>query len=325
MITLLTSDIHQKISGGNIYNSQLLAVLQKHQFLTSLEMIVDLNTLAFQTNKIYIADGILIQPELDVNRFKNHQVFFLIHLWPSKNPALAASMREKLIVVEKEICQNFNVIVTGQSSFDYITLGLGQSTKNTLLLQPGIPDYWIQKKVYPKLPRKILYLSNFIEGKGHDTLLAVMAKLNIESVAVDCYGEILSETYFKVFNRSVEQLGLRNIRYKGVVDYKQINPLLLEYDLLLHFSEYESFGMSCLEAMASGIPIVMTPTGNYENYLAMGIRGVLPNFEITEAFSQLKKIITTEAYYQEHFVSLAHFDCPTWGKTFEPLLLKLKP
>lgn len=325
MITLLTSDIHQKISGGNIYNSQLLAVLQKHQFLTSLEMIVDLNTLAFQTNKIYIADGILIQPELDVKRFKNHQVFFLIHLWPSKNPALAASMREKLIVVEKEICQNFNVIVTGQSSFDYITLGLGQSTKNTLLLQPGIPDYWIQKKVYPKLPRKILYLSNFIEGKGHDTLLTVMAKLNIESVAVDCYGEILSDSYFAEFNRLLSKHELNNIKYKGVANYQIINSLFLEYDLLLHFSEYESFGMSCMEALASGLPILMTPTGNYKHYISLGVKGILSNFETDEACAQLKKMLTSASHYQEHIDTLEHFDCPTWGKTFEPLLLKLKP
>jgi glycosyltransferase involved in cell wall biosynthesis len=324
MITLLTSNIHQKISGGTIYNSQLLDVLEKHDYLVSLEITTTLDAVDFHQETTYLIDGILIDSEFDLKRLKNGKVFFLIHLWPSKNPALSASTRESLMAIEKEICQDFQVIVTGKSSLDYLTETLGQSTKNTMLLPPGIPNNWLSKKTYPKLPEKMLYLSNFIEGKGHNTLLEVVAKLKNEKITIDCYGEILSETYWDNFNRFRQQHKLNNIHYKGVVNYTQINALLLEYDLLLHFSEYESFGMSCMEALASGLPILITPTGNFETYTALGVKGILTGFETEEACAQLQKIISSESYYQEHIDALVHFKYASWEETFKPLRLLLK-
>jgi hypothetical protein len=80
-----------------------------------------------------------------------------------------------------------------------------------------------------------------------------------------------------------------------------------------------------MEALATGLPILMTPTGNYKHYISLGVKGILSNFKPDEACAQLKKMLTSASHYQEHIDTLAHFNCPTWEQTFEPLVLKWKP
>ncbi|MBP6556839.1 MAG: glycosyltransferase [Flavobacterium sp.] len=323
MIKILTTKIHHQNSGGTIYNSELLKFLNDHGQATQLDIITSLNDYSFEKNNTYIIDGILIQTNLNLAKIKNHNVFFLIHLWPSQNPALSIEMEKELLLLEKEICLSAQIVVTGTTSLEHLTDNLNCPTNRAIFIPPGVPRNWTPKINYPKLPKKIIYLSNFIEGKGHLTMVEIMAKTGDDSISVDCYGEILSESYFNNFNNRIESQQLTNIHYKGVVDYTQINILLLNYDLLLHFSEYESFGMSCLEAVATRLPMIMTPTGNYKAYEDQGIKGILKTFSFEEAEEYLNLLLSSETNYQEYIDALQDSEVTYWDITFKPLLLIL--
>lgn len=323
MIKILTTKIHHQNSGGTIYNSQLLKFLIDQRQGAKLDIITKLNDYNFEKNKTYIIDGILIQPHLNLAKIKNHDVFFLIHLWPSQNPALSVEMKKELLLLEKEICLSTQIIVTGTTSLEHLTNNLNCQTNQAIFIPPGVPRNWTPKTNYPKLPKKIIYLSNFIEGKGHLTMVEIMAKIVGDSISVDCYGEILSENYFSNFNHQIESQQLTNIHYKGVVDYDKVNQLLLNYDLLLHFSEYESFGMSCLEAVATRLPMIMTPTGNFIAYEDQAIKGILKTFSLEEAEEYLNLLLSSETNYQEHIDALQDYQVTYWDITFKPLLLIL--
>lgn len=294
-----------------IYNSKLIEFLNQH-FEISLEIIEDCNSYAFDKKYYYIIDGILISNNLNINILKEYSIFFLIHLWPSIVETNEGKKRilEKL---EKEICENFRIILTGENSKKYIFENLKAKKSNTIVISPGIEPNWKQKTEYPTIPKKLIYLSNFIEGKGHFKLINAVQNLEI---TVDCYGEILSDNYYRDFLDKKTN----TINFKGKVPHKEINNLLLEYELLIHFSDYESFGIGILEAIATKLPILITPIGNFKNYNENKIQGILETFDIYEIQKKLKEICTSKEKYKNLVTSTAHYKVSTWKENFEPII-----
>ncbi|MBI3268414.1 MAG: N-acetyl-alpha-D-glucosaminyl L-malate synthase BshA [Planctomycetes bacterium] len=74
--------------------------------------------------------------------------------------------------------------------------------------------------------------------------------------------------------RLVARLGLsRSVRFLGEV--RRVERLLPLADLFLLASEREGFGLSALEAMACGVPVVSTRSGGPEEILTDGLEGRL--------------------------------------------------
>lgn len=322
MIRILTSDICHKISGGTVYNTQLFEFLKTKRQRAAVEVVEDINSYDFEDDITYIIDSILIDEKLNVNSLKQYKVCFLIHLWPSLN-RLGVN-KNRLLTIEKLICEAFVVFVTGSVSLDYIDNVIQPVTTKKYLVEPGIDNGWNVKAHFEKYPRKIIYLANFIEGKGHIKLLQVLRKLKHLDFKVDCYGEILSEPYFQELLSMTEHYGLHNIVFKNPIPHESINGLLLEYDLMLHFSDYESFGMSVMEALCAHLPCIITPTGNYNKYQSIGIQGVLNSFDVDEMTAVVEYVLNSSARYLQLTESVKRVDIKSWGTNFELLLNKIE-
>jgi glycosyltransferase involved in cell wall biosynthesis len=322
VIIILTSDICHKISGGTVYNTQLLKFFKTKHQKAAVEVIENINSYDFKDDASYIIDGILIDEKLNVNSLKRYNICFLIHLWPSVNRQ--GVDKSRLITVEKLICELFVVFVTGSISLDYIDDVIQSVTTKRYLIEPGINSQWNTKKHFEERPEKIVYLANFIEGKGHIKLLQVLKKLKHLDFKVDCYGEKLSEPYFLELLNMTEQYGLHNIAFKSPIQHDGINGLLLEYDLMLHFSDYESFGMGILEALCTHLPCVITPTGNYKQFQSLGIQGILNSFDVEEMTGKVENILSSPAKYLQLIESVKGINVQSWETNFELLLSKIE-
>jgi N-acetyl-alpha-D-glucosaminyl L-malate synthase BshA len=74
--------------------------------------------------------------------------------------------------------------------------------------------------------------------------------------------------------REVERLGLRGeVRVLGKVE--DVNEVLRKADLYLLPSQSESFGLSALEALATGVPVVGTRAGGLPEVVQQGVNGFL--------------------------------------------------
>ncbi|MEO8238227.1 MAG: glycosyltransferase [Flavobacterium sp.] len=323
MIIILTSDICHKISGGTVYNTQLFEFLKTKHQKAAVEVIEDINSYDFKDDASYIIDGILIDERLNVNSLKRYKICFLIHLWPSVN-RLGVN-KNRLITVEKLICEAFIVFVTGSISLDYIDDVIQPVTTKRCLVEPGINSEWSIKNHFEQRPGKIVYLASFIEGKGHTKLLELLKSLKHLGLKVDCYGEILSEPYFLELLSIVKRYDLHNnISFKDPIPHEGINELLLEYDLMLHFSDYESFGMGILEALCTHLPCVITPTGNYKKYQSLGILGILNSFDVEEMTVVVEGILNSPDKYLRLRESVKGLNIQSWETNFELLLSKIK-
>lgn len=70
------------------------------------------------------------------------------------------------------------------------------------------------------------------------------------------------------------ELGIAShVEFLGAVD--RVADILAQLDLFLLPSEYESFGLAALEAMACGVPVICTRTGGTPEVVEDGVSGVL--------------------------------------------------
>ncbi|WP_316635710.1 glycosyltransferase family 4 protein [uncultured Flavobacterium sp.] len=320
MIIILTSDICKKISGGTIYNTKLFEFLIAKGHRTAVDVVPDINGYDFRDDVSYIIDGILIDEKLNVTRLRGFKICFLIHLWPSVN---GLHINNRLIKAEKLICESFMIFVTGMVSLDYMNNVIQPAAKTCYLIEPGIDSGWKTKDSFNEKPQKIIYLGNFIEGKGHTKLLEIVKKLRHLDFKVDCFGEILSKPYFSELVSEVERCELENITFNDAVPHEHINKLLLEYDLMLHFSDYESYGMGIMEALCAHLPCIITPTGNFKKYQSVGIQGILNSFNVSEMTGAVKDVLNSPAMYLQLVQSVKKgLNMQSWETNFELLLSK---
>jgi len=137
--------------------------------------------------------------------------------------------------------------------------------------------------------RKVLmHVSNFRAVKRVQDVVAVFARVNeeIPSVLVmvgDGPDRVRAE-------REARDLGVeRSVHFLGKLE--SVAPLLAGADLFLLPSATESFGLSALEALASGVPVIGSNTGGLPEVVRPGETGALCPVGDVEAMAEAAKAI----------------------------------
>jgi len=120
-------------------------------------------------------------------------------------------------------------------------------------------------------PDRWLYVGSLIERKGVDRLLESFAVAVARDPQRPWHLTLVGDGPLreKLVDRAVE-LGLdERVAFVGVVDPSQVGGYLREADVLVHLSAYETFGITLIEAIAAGLPVVVTRSGGPEETMAL--------------------------------------------------------
>jgi N-acetyl-alpha-D-glucosaminyl L-malate synthase BshA len=141
------------------------------------------------------------------------------------------------------------------------------------------PDVYNREK-YPSLLKKqvgqskpiFMHISNFRTVKRVRDVVRVFAEVNRELPSVLVM--IGDGPDRPAAEEETRMLGVADsVSFLGKLD--QIAPLLAAADLFLLPSQSESFGLSALEALASGVPVIGTDAGGLPEVVRNGETGVL--------------------------------------------------
>ena len=120
--------------------------------------------------------------------------------------------------------------------------------------------------------RVLMHISNFRPVKRVRDIVQIFARVNEEVPSVlvmvgDGPDRVVAEA-------EAERLGVQgHVQFLGKID--AVAPLLAGADLFLLPSDRESFGLSALEALASGVPVIGTQAGGLPEVVRHGETGVL--------------------------------------------------
>jgi N-acetyl-alpha-D-glucosaminyl L-malate synthase BshA len=129
----------------------------------------------------------------------------------------------------------------------------------------------MQNQLSPSLP-VLMHISNFRTVKRVRDIIGIFAKVNSEIpsrlvMVGDGPDRVVAED-------ETRRLGVESsVSFLGKID--NVAPLLASADLYLLPTESESFGLSALEALASGVPVIGTNAGGLPEVVRNGETGFL--------------------------------------------------
>jgi L-malate glycosyltransferase len=149
--------------------------------------------------------------------------------------------------------------------------------------------------------KTFLYLSNFMEGKGQDHAIRAFALVHqqlpdwkIRFVGSDM-GLPKNKAYASGLRDLAKRLGVsEKIEWCGFTE-----DVEMEYkhaDIVLNFSESESFSMTCAETLFYGRPLIATDCGGPSEIVSHGESGIIVgNREITQMSEAMTKLASNDA------------------------------
>lgn len=132
-----------------------------------------------------------------------------------------------------------------------------------------------QKANYGDKPFRLVQVSRLDHlQKGQDILLRAVKQVNDTlgdgQVTLDLIGEGPSTAYL---HKLSEELGLENCRFLGLRSRSDVYETLHNYDLLVQPSRIEGFGLTVVEAMAAGLPVLVSDIEGPMEVIARGHYG----------------------------------------------------
>lgn len=169
-------------------------------------------------------------------------------------------------------------------------LAVSQAVRAQLPSSPKVQVMYDPQQFEERLPSielpvgdgvvRCLYLSNYIEGKGQMIgLQAFSAAYRVNpSLRLRFVGGDMGLEKNRNLKSSLEQTAIR-FGLQGVVSFEDysndVERDIKRADIVLNFSESESFSRTCLEAGTFGRPVIATRCGGPEEIIDDGVSGFL--------------------------------------------------
>lgn len=137
-----------------------------------------------------------------------------------------------------------------------------------LKLIPNPIDFDVPRAAPVTALRRWLFVGGLIERKGVHWLLAAFARCRSldSSLTLTLVGE--GELRDELADRAAE-LGVAGaVTFAGPLPPDAALRLMHEHDVLVHPSRYETFGVVVVEALAAGMPVIVTRSGGPQETLA---------------------------------------------------------
>lgn len=185
-------------------------------------------------------------------------------------------------------------------------IAVSKTTKNNLIEILKIPEEKISviyegvdhEKFYP-LRRKerrekfiIGYLGGLGKRKNVEILLEVAKKLKNENVIFKIAGKGPEK---EKLEKKARRLKLNNVKFVGFIPEEMLNEFYNSLNLFIFPSLYEGFGLPVLEAMACGVPVIVSKTSSLLEIV--GEAGILVNPEnINEIVKAIENILNDKNF-----------------------------
>jgi len=131
----------------------------------------------------------------------------------------------------------------------------------------------------------ILFVGSRFRIKGLKYAIEALAEMNTKAVLL-----VAGDDNARSFKKLAARLGVTDrVIFAGGV--KNLPQVYAAADALLLPSLYETFALVCLEAMASGLPVVASPVGGIEDYLVDGKNGFHIQHDPTEIAAKLDRLL----------------------------------
>jgi glycosyltransferase involved in cell wall biosynthesis len=148
---------------------------------------------------------------------------------------------------------------------------------------------------------RLLYLSNYIRGKGQDLALAAFQIAYVQNSALRLHfvggdmGMAKNQEFRQELEAAAQAAGLQDVvQFDGFA--ANTEEAMKAHDIVLNFSEAESFSLTCLDALYYGVPLIASDCGGPAELFENGQSGLLvPNRNVPAMAAAITQLAANEA------------------------------
>ena len=206
---------------------------------------------------------------------------------------------------EKMVMTSSN-FVTASSHYEYVIISKNYKIDENKIkkITPGL-----DRKIFTpdlNLPRENIFLSIGRIQEQKKQLETIKFLNNFKKIDSNflCYfiggpSGKSGDDYLAELKESVKELNLEtNIKFLGNLPQKEIKDLMNKSKLLIHTSQYETFGLVAIEANSMGLPILSINTGSLIEIIENNKNGYFAeDFLDIDANNFVKNLINDDDYF----------------------------
>ena len=162
-------------------------------------------------------------------------------------------------------------------------------------------------------PLRLLYLSNYIRGKGQNLALEAFRiayisnpNLRLHFVGGDM-GMVKNQEFRCELEATAQAAGLAQVvHFDGFA--ADTEAAMKAHDIVLNFSEAESFSLTCLDALYYGVPLIASDCGGPAELFEAGKSGLLvPNRDVPAMAEAISALTASRSMRQQFSVASRAF------------------
>lgn len=180
-------------------------------------------------------------------------LFYTLHGEMSKN--VFNNSKIFTFLEKKTIKKNHTVIAVSNTVMEDYQNTISRNCRS-FVLKNYISDLYFSKKVFTKKnpdikELKLVAAGNIKKTKNYHFLLEAFSQLQEYNISIDIFGSGNQN----IFNDKIRLNNLK-ITFKNSAD--NLHEIFPKYDLYVSCSKHEGFGIAAAEAMASGLPLLLS-------------------------------------------------------------------
>jgi len=251
----------------------------------------------------------------------------IVHMPLSTTPGLIRGESAWLSNLERRALKHArHVVITGQRTRTQVRLLTGWVGDGRIARIPPGTDRPVPPN--PSVARassntvRLLCVANLTPGKGHDMLLRALSVARTRDWTLACAGsETRDPDYAACVKSLADELGLASrVTWHGELDEAELREAHRNADLFVLATRGETYGMAVADAIAAGLPVVSTRTGEIGSVVADG--GLLVEPTDTDAFAAVLEQTIADPRLRERLregARQAAARLPTWDAAVDAM------
>ncbi len=294
-IQALLPDIHQRPTGGNLFNRHILAFLEDVANVTR-EVVAAGTPPTAKGADVTLIDSLLLAPAADYLHAIPRPHLLVAHYLHLLDPDRRTSPEAEH---ERQLLPRLDGVIITSEYCREVLLGEGFSPWQLAVITPGLaPRYASEVKPRPLSPPHILTVSTVLPGKGLRQLLGVLETVTDLDWTWEIAGDPdLDQEFGDAFSRRVERSPIaERICLHGAFDPDRMVDLYDRCHLFVLPSRFETCSMATMEAMARGLPVIAYRVGGLpERVSATNAPLLTASGDSRQLTSNLRRLLTDRA------------------------------
>jgi glycosyltransferase involved in cell wall biosynthesis len=134
----------------------------------------------------------------------------------------------------------------------------------------------------------------------------ILVDLCLEKDSITRLAPFYEDNYLVHLKRSLSPGAAKRVTFAGLVAHSDVPTYFGNADIYVNPSLYESFGMSIIEAMAAGLPVVATRVGAVPELISHGHSGLLVEADSPLAIADAVIRLFTDAPLRNSISRVGH-------------------